>query len=38
MNLVDILDELLLTGIKKYALMDEAGEEIKKSSNLKQPC
>jgi biopolymer transport protein ExbD len=38
MNLVDILDELLIAGIKKYALMDEASGEVKNPSNLKQPC
>jgi biopolymer transport protein ExbD len=38
MNLVDILDELLIAGVKKYAIMDEVGNEIKKPNNLKHPC
>jgi biopolymer transport protein ExbD len=38
MNLVDILDEILIANIKKYALMDPADKGIMQPSNLKQPC
>lgn len=38
MNLVDILDEITITGIKKYVLMNEATVQMMKPSNIKQPC
>lgn len=37
-NLIDILDEIQITGIKKYALMGEPDDHISLASNLKQPC
>lgn len=37
-NLVDILDEIQIVGIKKYALMGEPDDEISRTSNLKRPC
>jgi len=37
-NLVDILDEIQIAGIKKYALMDEPDETITNPKNIKQPC
>jgi biopolymer transport protein ExbD len=37
-NLIDILDEIQIAGIKKYALMGEPDEQILRTSNVKQPC
>jgi biopolymer transport protein ExbD len=38
MNLVDILDEILIADIKKYALMEEPGVQVMLAANIKQPC
>jgi biopolymer transport protein ExbD len=38
MNLVDILDEIQIAGIKKYALMDEPDKQMQQPGNLKSPC
>ncbi len=37
-NIVDILDEIIIADIKKYALMSEPETKILTASNLKQPC
>jgi len=37
-NLVDIIDEIAITGIKKYALMDAAEKQLLQVSNVKKPC
>jgi len=37
-NLVDCLDEILIAGIKKYALMGEPDNKILATKNLKAPC
>ncbi len=38
MNLVDILDEMFILDVKKYALMDEPAAAILSASNIKDPC
>jgi biopolymer transport protein ExbD len=38
MNLVDILDEMLILNVKKYALMDSPPEEIISLDMLHKPC
>jgi biopolymer transport protein ExbD len=38
MNLVDILDEIIILNVKKYALMDESTEGISSITKLKEPC
>jgi biopolymer transport protein ExbD len=38
MNLVDILDEIQITGIKKYALMDEPDKQMQQPVNVKSHC
>ncbi len=37
-NLIDILDEIQLSGIKKYALLSEPDQQIVQASHLKHPC
>jgi biopolymer transport protein ExbD len=37
-NLVDILDEIMIMNVKKYALMDEPTDKMLADSNLKDPC
>lgn len=38
MNLVDILDEILIADIKRYALMDAPDLQTMRPSNVKHPC
>jgi hypothetical protein len=38
MNLVDILDEMLILDVKKYALMDSPPENTSSRAGTKKPC